>query len=109
MSVEKYVVDGKVAVLVSGGFGAGWSTWNDDKGLLFDKEVVEILLNESISEEEREHKVYSLCEVKYPDAYLGGVTGLDVKWVSEGTRFVINENDGSESLECLDSMNFHIA
>jgi len=109
MSVEKYVVDGKVAVLVSGGFGAGWSTWNNDEGLLFDKEVVEILLNEALSEEEQQYKIYSLCEVKYPDAYLGGVTGLGVKWVSEGTRFVIKEYDGSESLECLESMNFHVA
>lgn len=109
MGVDKYVVDGKVAVLVSGGFGAGWSTWNSCEGMLFDKEVVEILLDETLNEEEQQHKIYSLCEVKYPDAYLGGVTGLDVKWVSEGTRFVINEYDGSESLECLDSMNFHIA
>ena len=109
MSFEKYAIDGKVAVLVSGGFGAGWSTWNSYEGMLFDKEVVEILLNETLSEEEQQYKIYSLCEAKYPDAYLGGVTGLGVKWVSEGTRFVINEYDGSESLECLDSMNFHIA
>lgn len=109
MGVDKYVVDGKVAVLVSGGFGAGWSTWNDDEGMLFDKEVVEILLDKTLSEDEQQHKIYSLCEVKYPDAHLGGVTGLDVKWVSEGTLFIINEYDGSERLECLASMNFNIA
>ena len=27
---EKYIKDGKVAVAYSPGFGAGWSTWNDD-------------------------------------------------------------------------------
>ena len=27
--MEKIVRDGKVAVAVSYGFGAGWSTWND--------------------------------------------------------------------------------
>lgn len=26
--MEKYEKDGKIAVLVSSGFGAGWSSWN---------------------------------------------------------------------------------
>jgi hypothetical protein len=30
MIVEKYIKDGKVAVLYSAGYGAGWSTWNYD-------------------------------------------------------------------------------
>jgi len=29
--MTKYIRDGKVAVLYSPGFGAGWSTWNDDE------------------------------------------------------------------------------
>ena len=40
---ERVVRDGRVAVLVSPGFGAGWSTWADRelrKRLLFDPEVV---------------------------------------------------------------------
>ena len=28
LHIEKVVRDGKVAVLVSPGYGAGWSTWN---------------------------------------------------------------------------------
>ena len=28
--VEKLERDGKVAILYSPGYGAGWSTWNDD-------------------------------------------------------------------------------
>ena len=28
--MEKYIKDGKVGVLVSPGYGAGWSTWGDD-------------------------------------------------------------------------------
>ena len=28
--MEKIIEDGKVAVLVSKGYGAGWSTWNLD-------------------------------------------------------------------------------
>ena len=40
---ERVVRDGRVAVLVSPGFGAGWSTWADRElreRLLFDPEVV---------------------------------------------------------------------
>lgn len=109
MSVDKYVVYGQVAVLVSGGFGAGWSTWNDDEGMLFDKEVVEILLDKSLSEDEQHHKIVSLCAVKYPDAYLGGVDGLYIEWLPEGTQFFIKEYDGAESLKLLNNLNCHTA
>ena len=38
---EKVVRDGKMAVLVSPGFGAGWSTWADNKeDAVFAPEVV---------------------------------------------------------------------
>jgi hypothetical protein len=36
---------GQIAVLVSGGFGAGWSTWNQPE-LAYDKRVVEFLVIE---------------------------------------------------------------
>lgn len=43
--MEKVIRDGKVAVLYSPGYGAGWSTWcyNDDlvKTLLFHPLIVE--------------------------------------------------------------------
>ena len=40
---EKYIQDGKVAILVSPGFGTGWSTW-EGKELAYDKRVVEFWL-----------------------------------------------------------------
>jgi hypothetical protein len=45
---EKYIKDGKVAVLYSSGFGAGWYTWNDESltGLVFDRDIVEAVLAE---------------------------------------------------------------
>ena len=45
MKPEKVVRDGKVAVLISPGFGAGWSTWADDEiseFVLFHKDLVEM-------------------------------------------------------------------
>lgn len=41
--VELYEKDGKVAVLVSGGYGAGWSTWGSTN-LAYDKRIVEFYL-----------------------------------------------------------------
>ena len=44
--VERYInEDGKVGVLISGGFGAGWSTWADSKDrefFLFDRGLVKL-------------------------------------------------------------------
>ena len=42
--VELYEKDGKIGVLVSHGFGAGWSTWGSDE-LAYDKRVVEFWLS----------------------------------------------------------------
>ena len=47
--VEKYYNEnGELGVLISTGFGAGWSSWNCDE-IAFDKRVVEYWLNESPS------------------------------------------------------------
>lgn len=93
---ERVVRDGRVAVLVSPGFGAGWSTWADRElreRLLFDPEVVAWV------EGGKEGPLPDL-EAKYTDAsfYDGGAEDLIVEWVPLGVRFRIHEYDGSESL-----------
>ena len=94
MSYEKFVLDGKVAVLISPGYGAGWYSWNKEhEGLAFDKELVELLL------QNRKYDLVKLAEQKYPDAYVGGVDGLEVVWVDQGTQFEIDEYDGHEQLQ----------
>lgn len=102
--VEKYVrEDGKIAVLVSVGFGAGWSTWNtvDEElaeALLFDADVVKMVL------EGREDEIEDFVTAKYKDKaddgwlVTAGAKDLDVEWVDKGERFVIDEYDGAESL-----------
>lgn len=93
---EKVVRDGKVAVLVSPGFGAGWYTWNKEHTwMLFEPKVVELVLNKAPSTE-----IDSYMEKTYGDDYIytGGTDELIVKWVPEGARFRIHEYDGSESL-----------
>lgn len=100
---EKYEKDGNVAVLYSPGFGAGWSTWATDgeaEALIFDKEIVELVLNDQLD------RVVQLVADKYPEFYSGGAEDLTVRWVPKGTAFRINEYDGSESVEIYDPGNF---
>jgi hypothetical protein len=92
---NKYRKDGKVAVLYSPGFGAGWSTWdhNDIKEeLMFDPQLIELILNKDYVTAEK------YAQQKWPEIYTGGVHKLEVKWVPEGTKFIITEYDGSEDV-----------
>lgn len=106
----------KYAVLVSGGFGAGWSTW-EGKELAYDKRVVEFWLkhkdnkewmhtvdqskyNSSIpqSEANKEAEAFfnSIWDGNCP--YLGGFCDIHLEWVEAGQKWIIKEYDGSESL-----------
>lgn len=94
MNIPKLIRDGKVAILVSHGFGAGWYTWHYDERLLFEPKIVEMLENGADP-----HKIESYCEKTYGDElYYGGVDGLAVHWLPIGTQFKIDEYDGAETL-----------
>lgn len=95
--MEKVIRDGKVAVLCSPGFGAGWSTWADaeiSETLVFEPEVVKMV------EENRMDEIEDYIENKYEKfhVYCGGADDLEIVWVPEGTEFQIREYDGSESI-----------
>lgn len=94
--MEKVIQDGKVAVLYSPGFGAGWYSWNKDQGpkIIFDPDMVNAVLNEE--------DPTPIAEEKYPSAYHGGCSSLKVEWINKDVRFQINEYDGSESIETED-------
>jgi hypothetical protein len=93
----KVIRDGKVAVLYSPGFGAGWSTWDSDYGeeLIFDPMMVKYV------EEDNYDALYAYAAMRYPSAYTGGLGDLTIAWLPEGTLFRIEEYDGSESIETL--------
>ena len=98
--MEKLVRNGCVAVLVSHGYGAGWSTWEHDERMLFDPVLAEMLESGDYIEGRPSylHEIEKVAAERYPDAYLGGLDGLCVHWVPEGLRFRIEEYDGNESL-----------
>ena len=108
--MNKVIRDGKVAVLVSPGFGAGWSTWaynggEDSRDFMLHDPTLVGMVERGASVEEIEAYVRSV----HPDTYCGGADDLTIEWLPVGTAFRIHEYDGSESLEIRDDMIWNIA
>jgi hypothetical protein len=98
--MNKVIRDGKVAVLVSRGYGAGWSTWTDEvETYLFHPKLVQMVEEERHSEITTE---WMEQELGLDVSYTGGTDGLEIQWVPVGTKFVVHEYDGHESLRTID-------
>ncbi len=93
---EKVVRDGKVAIVYSPGFGAGWSTWASMDGMEFEPKVVEWVENGKNRDEYEKLETY--LQDKYNYVYTGGLSDCVIEWVTQGTPYRIDEYDGSESL-----------
>jgi hypothetical protein len=98
--MKKVVRDGKVAVLYSPGYGAGWSTWGAPQELVFDPEIVALV------EADKHDEVPALLSARGYDFYAGGAEDLSIKWLPEGTAFRINEYDGNESVEVIGEIDY---
>ena len=98
--MEKIIRDGKVAVAVSYGFGAGWSTWTDIDPM--DAHFVQLFLDG------KHQEAADLCEELHL-GYAGGAHDVEIVWVPVGTEFIISEYDGAESLETKDSFDWYKA
>ena len=104
MSMRKLSENGKVAVLYSPDFGAGWSTWNPNHPeILFDPAIVKLV------EKEQYDELATYVELKYPGIYTGGLSNLRVEWIKEGKKFLITEHDGSESVQLEEDIDWMIA
>ena len=102
--IQKLSQDGKVAVLYSPGFGAGWYTWNYEyPEILFDPAIVKFV------EKEKFDELATYVELKYPDIFKGGMQDLKVEWIPEGALFKVNEYDGSESIELKENDSWLVA
>ncbi|MEN6413739.1 MAG: hypothetical protein ABFC84_13420 [Veillonellales bacterium] len=94
--MEKVIRDGKVAILVSPGYGAGWYSWNTEhEELLFSPKLVE-MVEENRTKEIDEDWIKENLGIE--NVYCGGAEDLLIFWLPVGTAFCVEEYDGSESL-----------
>ena len=100
--LNKVIRNGKVAVAISSGFGAGWTTWNSEISP-FEPKVIQ-MIEKGMQSEITEKWCEENLGIK--DIYCGGVFGLEIEWVNEGLMFSINEYDGSESLYTEDELKY---
>jgi len=92
--MDRVVRDGKVAVLYSPKFGAGWYSWNRDRtDMLFDPGLVDLVLEGNVE------KILVYVTLRWPDAYTGGLDDLAIEWIPVGSRFIIEEHDGAETVK----------
>jgi hypothetical protein len=103
--MDKLIRDGKVAVLISTGWGAGWSTWNTESPeMLFDPTLVQMVENDADMSE-----LVAYAEKQWPNAYHGGLDELVVLWIEQGTEFRVTEYDGAESIQIKQDINWIVA
>lgn len=107
--MEKVIRDGKVAVLYSPGYGAGWYSWHGIKELLFHPAIVELV------EQGRKNEITAdFCrELLSPKddfyTYCGDFEDLAIEWIPEGKAFQITEYDGSETIVYAEDQTWFIA
>jgi hypothetical protein len=103
--MDKLIRDGKVAVLISTGWGAGWSTWNTESPeMLFDPTLVQMVEDDADMSE-----LVAYAEKQWPNAYHGGLDELVVLWIEQGTEFRVTEYDGAESIQIKQDINWIVA
>lgn len=102
--MKKVIENGKVAVLYSPGYGAGWLTWNDDDRIVFDPRIVEKVRAGKQSEITDEF----MKSLGYK-GYWGGAYDLEIEWIPEGMAFEINEYDGYESVHIIGERDYLVA
>ena len=98
--MEKIVRDGSVAVAVSYGFGAGWSTWCDVKPMV-------ARYNQLLVDEKHDEVAAFYNQQHMP--YADGARDVEIVWLPAGTEFRITEYDGAEGLELKDEIKWEAA
>lgn len=101
MSINKVIKDGKVAVLYSPDYGAGWYTWNTDHPEIIFHPILVALVEQNRQPEIDEELVITLLDKGEVSFYAGGARDLQIEWLEEGTMFKITEYDGAESIETM--------
>lgn len=91
-------------VLISPGYGAGWSTWNYID-LAFDPDIIQAF-EAGLNEKDMRDFIISLG---YKVPYMGGYECCKVVDIPKGTLFKIKEYDGYESIETYNTDDWLVA
>lgn len=91
---------GDIGIILHKGFGGGWWTSSPEyPALLFDPILVQAVLDKDVN------RILDRAKILVPD-FLGSLqTGaeLSVEFVKPNTRFIVDCEDGRETLRCRDS------
>lgn len=101
------------AILISRGYGAGWSTWSTYPEIAYDRRVIEWYLehnsfdffaevNRRNSTAEKEAEEF-FNNLGYHDVYFGGLQKNMIEWIPSKTSWYLEEHDGAERLVLADS------
>ena len=101
--MNKVIRDGKVAVIYSPHYGAGWYSWHGIPELLFDPAVVAMIETNHYGD------IEAYCAEHWPDDVVGDPEDLTIAWVEEGREFQIEEYDGAERLRFKDREQWIVA
>lgn len=94
--------DGKVAVIYSPRFGAGYSTWAsfDDKSevhqMIFDSRLVKAVLDGN------EEEFNDIFRALFQTDFYCDFKHLEIAWIPSGELFEITEYDGEETVRLID-------
>ena len=93
---KKYIRDGNLAVVISTGYGAGFSTWNYDHKveIATDSRIVERVLSKNFT------NIKGFIESLGYDVY--EAKNLGIAWVPVGSFWRVKEEDGNEYVDILD-------
>lgn len=97
--MRKVIQNGRVRVLYSPGWGSGFLTCGAPIEAIFDPELIQLIDEQNLQEAVD-------YVVRTYGCYTGGVPNLCIAEIPEGTRFIITEYDGSESIDILEEMNW---
>ena len=88
------------SVIISPGYGAGWSTWNEPDDA-YDIELADLIMEGDMD------KAIEYCDNN--EKYAGGIEYAEVVAISKGTEFIIREYDGSEWIEYKEKIDWEVA
>jgi len=109
-NTDKVIRDGKVAVLVSTGHYMGWSTDNYTPGIEFEPSVVAWVESGKSRDQKLVEELEKTYNGEHHRFYTGGMEGLAIEWVPQGTKLVILASvNRDERLQLIEDFNVVVA